>query len=65
MSPAVTKTELLIALRESVRLQSHYAKLLNVWDRGHRVSFSDAEAWVERLRMTGHLKRLVKGQRKK
>ena len=56
MSPRVTKTELLIALRESVRLQTHYAKLLNVWDQGHRVGFTDAEAWIERLKQTGHLR---------
>ena len=44
-----------IALEESLKLQSHYAMLLNVWDGGQRLQFSDAEAWIERLRLCGRI----------
>jgi hypothetical protein len=37
------------ALSASVKLQSHYAKLLNSWDGGERMTFDDAEAWLRRL----------------
>lgn len=37
------------ALKESVRLQSHYAGLLNSWDGGQRLQFEDEEAWLKRL----------------
>lgn len=37
------------ALEESVKLQSHYAALLNQYDGGNRMGFSDAEAWCNRL----------------
>jgi DNA repair exonuclease SbcCD ATPase subunit len=37
------------ALAESVQLQSHYAVLLNGYDRGQRLQFSDAHAWLDRL----------------
>jgi len=42
--------ELAIALRESVKLQSHYAKLLNMHDGGERISFNTPKEWMERLR---------------
>lgn len=41
--------ELKQALEESVKLQSHYAMLLNSWDGGERMSFKDADAWMNRL----------------
>jgi hypothetical protein len=44
------RAELMEALRESVKLQSHYARLLNEWDGGRRMLFATAEAWLERLR---------------
>lgn len=44
--------ELTIALRESVRLQSHYATLLNQWDGGQRMPFKDSDAWIARLKET-------------
>lgn len=53
----VTVTELEIALRESVKLQAHYATLLNMHDGGHRMVFPDADAWIARLRETGTLPR--------
>ncbi len=37
------------ALEESVKLQSHYAKLLNMYDAGERIEFKDADEWLERL----------------
>lgn len=37
--------ELESALRESLKLQSHYATLLNQYDGGKRIVFEDAEAW--------------------
>ncbi|MEI9971096.1 MAG: hypothetical protein WDO73_03030 [Ignavibacteriota bacterium] len=37
------------ALGESVKLQSHYAKLLNMHDGGERMSFADADEWLVRL----------------
>ncbi len=38
------------ALEKSVKLQSHYAFLLNAHDGGRRLHFPDAEAWLARLR---------------
>ncbi len=37
------------ALEESVKLQSHYAMLLNMWDQGERLQFDSAQAWLDRL----------------
>ena len=48
-------TDLEIALKESVRLQSHMAKLLNQYDGGERMSFASPDAWIERLREIGAL----------
>ena len=48
--------DLVIALEESVKLQSHYAELLNIYDSGKRMSFENADAWLERLHKTGTLK---------
>ena len=38
------------ALEESVRLQTHYAELLNMHDGGERVGFETADEWINRLR---------------
>jgi hypothetical protein len=43
--------ELQSALARSVRLQSHYAWLLNGYDGGKRLQFANASEWLERLRM--------------
>lgn len=40
------------ALEESVKLQSHYAELLNMHDGGARLTFADAQAWMDRLKRT-------------
>lgn len=45
-----------IALAESVKLQAHYASLLNMWDGGQRMVFADSSAWIARLKEIGKLK---------
>jgi hypothetical protein len=47
--------DLQIALDRSVKLQSHYASLLNKWDGGRRIGFDDGAAWIARLREIGEL----------
>jgi hypothetical protein len=44
-------------LRESLKLQRHYAELLNMNDGGQRRLdvFASPEAWIARLRETGDL----------
>ena len=37
------------ALDQSVKLQSHYAELLNLHDGGARRPFADGAAWIARL----------------
>lgn len=39
--------ELREALEESVRLQSHYALLLNMYDGGKRLTFASADEWIK------------------
>lgn len=41
--------ELRQALEESVKLQSHYAELQNIYDGGTRRSFASAQEWLDRL----------------
>lgn len=57
MSDAKTMSELIlrIALNESLKLQSHYAALLNAYDGGKRREFTSSEEWIARLRETGAL----------
>ena len=40
---------LLHLLDESVRLQSHYASLLNMHDGGERIVFKSAKEWADRI----------------
>jgi hypothetical protein len=42
-----------LALSESVKLQSHYAELLNMHDNGRRMRFASADEWIERLSKLG------------
>lgn len=49
---AIAYEELKIALAESVKLQSHYASLLNTYDGGERMIFKNAREWLERLHET-------------
>ena len=51
-----TYEDLRIALDESVKLQSHYAKLLNMYDAGKRREFPTTDLWLARLRETGTLR---------
>jgi hypothetical protein len=37
------------ALEESVKLQSHYAALLNQYDGGNRRGFASSQAWIDRI----------------
>jgi len=55
VAPTCSAEDLYVALRESVKLQSHYAGLLNGYDGGKRRPFSTPEAWIARLRETGDL----------
>lgn len=50
-----TEQELMTALEELVKLQSHYAFLLNAWDGGKRKRFESATEWIARLRQVGKL----------
>ena len=45
------------ALEESVKLQTHYAELLNMHDGGERIGFETADAWIDRLRECNALPR--------
>ena len=45
--------ELMLVLIESVKLQSHYAALLNMHDGGERMQFSCPAEWIERLKVCG------------
>jgi hypothetical protein len=47
--------QLRTALRESLKFQSHYAKLLNEWDGGVRLTFEDIGPWLARLKENGTL----------
>jgi hypothetical protein len=38
------------ALDESIKLQSHYATLLNSYDGGKRLTFANSTAWIKRLK---------------
>ena len=49
--------ELMLALIESVKLQSHYAGLLNMHDGGERMQFSCPAEWIERLIQCGTIPR--------
>lgn len=46
----ITKEQLFRSLEELVKLQSHYAELLNMHDGGERHPFKDAEEWIKRVK---------------
>lgn len=52
-----TREQLEAALDRSVKLQSHYAGLLNQYDGGQRMTFDGADAWIARLSELGKLKK--------
>ncbi len=37
------------AFRRLIELSSHYARLLNDYDGGHRLTFKTPEEWIKRL----------------
>lgn len=41
-----------LALAESLKLQSHYANLLNEYDGGKRMTFEEPGQWLIRLKTT-------------
>lgn len=43
-------TELRVALRESLKLQAHYGRLLNQHDGGERLIFDSMDEWLNRIR---------------
>jgi len=47
--PEIEVARLREALDESVRIQSHYAILLNEYDGGKRLIFKSSTEWIERL----------------
>ncbi len=44
------------ALAASVKLQSHYAAILNDYDGGTRIVFADVGAWLKRLTEIGEIR---------
>jgi hypothetical protein len=58
---AIVAPVLTIALEESVKLQSHYAGILNAYDGGERMQFSGAEEWLDRLKETGTIPEVRRG----
>ena len=52
----ISKKDLIIALGESVKLQTHYASLLNMYDKGERIEFENVDKWLERLNYLGKIK---------
>jgi len=50
--------QILLALNESLKLQAHYAELLNMHDGGQRRLFKTIDDWLSRLIETGTIKHL-------
>ena len=44
------------ALEESLKLQKHYAQLLNEYDGGGRIWFNNVDEWMARLDNINHKK---------
>ena len=51
----VDASTLLLALVESLKLQSHYAELLNMHDGGERMGFATPADWIKRLIEVGKI----------
>jgi hypothetical protein len=56
-TPAGALSLIWYALAKSVKLQSHYARLLNLHDAGERMTFDNPSAWIRRLREMGNMER--------
>lgn len=50
-NPVMNKNIYLSALEESLKLQTHYAKLLNQYDGGKRIIFKSVSEWLKRLKI--------------
>ena len=50
-----SREQLELALEKSVKLQSHYAYLLNMYDGGGRMTFESGKDWMSRLDDIGEL----------
>lgn len=50
-TPCPVCAKLMIALEESVKLQSFYGQLLNTYDGGERMKFDNAEEWLMSLQL--------------
>ncbi len=48
----IEHTRLRYALEQSLKLQAHYATLLNQYDGGKRLAFTEVDAWLRRLKET-------------
>lgn len=51
--PVSIEDKLTIALEQSLKLQSHYANLLNMYDGGERLTFPGIQEWFDRLEEIG------------
>ncbi len=51
MKKTMRKNIYLIALEESLKLQAHYAMLLNQYDGGQRIIFKSVSEWLDRLKL--------------
>lgn len=51
--------QIIIAFAESIKLQAHYAELLNTYDGGNRKIFRSPADWVDRLIETKTIQPLV------
>lgn len=47
------KTVMIVALEESLKLQAHYANILNQYDGGERLIFHSVNQWMQRLKKSG------------
>jgi len=54
--------ELRTALDALIKLQAHYAKLLNLHDGGRRHAFTSTEEWLERLQQLDHPEEVSDGK---
>lgn len=61
---AETQHELMLALIESVKLQSHYAVLLNMHDGGERKQFPCVADWIQRLKECGTIPQIQNASEK-
>lgn len=51
ISPVIEENIYIRALRESLKLQAHYARLLNDWDGGRRHIFKSVGEWLRKLEL--------------